>query len=549
MFLARKGKSIFWSLFRSKAGLSTICDRGLFNYTSGRWLYDEELQLKRRYIKFNVKALKRAAGRVLGHSCSQITKLPEGFYNKVFLLKTELGGETLARIPNPNAGSASYVIASEVATLDFLRNVLDIPVPEVIDWSPPSTQPDAVGAGYMLMKKVKGCQLSDVWPDMSEAQRFSLVKSVVAIEAKLSRLGIQGYGSIYYKDTYPNGMPLKISAPDQGPGADVLEKFVLGPSTERNFWVDGRESLELDRGPWSTAAEYISAIAKREVLCIRNSVPTQSRFHASSLAKGDRAREAHIKLLHEFLALLPYILPPAEITQPVLLHHDLHADNIFVDKDDPTKITGIIDWQATYAAPLFLQTRFPSIFDCEDPYPWGAVQPKLPKELDSMTESDKKTAEQQFTRLRLKKFYELASRKFNPDIPRAMDAMRNDDDPTSFIFHLLGQTSVDGPIPLQELLIQVCEKWDLLSAKRGSSIPCPVDFSSEEISRHREKAERWATIYGEFNDLLVDVGGKDGWVSHDEYHEALLRFNEHRGALEKLRRELEEALEDAYYYL
>ncbi|KAI1910132.1 hypothetical protein LOZ65_006425, partial [Ophidiomyces ophidiicola] len=223
----------------------------------------------------------------------------------------------------------------EVATLDFLRNVLDIPVPEVIDWSPPSTQPEAVGAGYMLMKKVKGCHLSEVWPGMSESQRFRFVKSVVAIEAKLSRLGIQGYGSIYYRDSYPNGMPLEISAPDQGSEADVLEKFVLGPSTERNFWVDGRGSLELDRGP----------------------------------SKEDRAREAHIKLLHRFLTLVPYILPPADITQAVVLHHDLHADNIFIDIDDPTKITGIIDWQATYAAPLFPQTRFPSIFDCEDPYP------------------------------------------------------------------------------------------------------------------------------------------------------------------------------------
>ncbi|KAI1906033.1 hypothetical protein LOZ39_006439 [Ophidiomyces ophidiicola] len=547
MLPVRNARSILRPLCRSRAGLSTACGQGLFDYTSGRWLYDEDLQLKRRYIEFNVNALQRVAGRILGHSCSQISKLPEGFYNKVFLLKTELGGETLARIPNPNAGSASYVIASEVATLDFLRNVLDIPVPEVIDWSPPSTQPDAVGAGYMLMKKVKGCQLSEVWPDMSEAQRFRLVKSVVAIEAKLSCLGIQGYGSIYYRDSSPNGMPLEISAFDQGSETDVLDKFVLGPSTDRDFWVDGRESLELDRGPWSTAAEYISAIAKREVLCIRNSVPNQSRFHASSLAKGDRAREAHIKLLHQFLTLLPYILPPVNITQAVLLHHDLHADNIFIDIDDPTKITGIIDWQATYAAPLFLQTRFPSIFDCEDPYPWGAVQPELPKGFDSMTELDKQAAEQQFSRLRLKKFYELASRKFNPDIPRAMDAMSNDDDPTSFIFHLLGQTSVDGPIPFQELLIQVCEKWDILCAKRGSGIPCPVSFSSDDISRHREKAACWAAIYGELNDLLVTVGGKDGWVSHDEYPAALLRFNQHREALKKLRGQLEETLEDACY--
>ena len=31
---------------------------------------------------------------------------------------------------------------------------------------------------------------------------------------------------------------------------------------------------------------------------------------------------------------------------PILLHPDLHARNIFVDPDDPTKILGIIDWQS-----------------------------------------------------------------------------------------------------------------------------------------------------------------------------------------------------------
>jgi hypothetical protein len=50
-----------------------------------------------------------------------MTKLPEGLYNKVFSLEMENGREILARIPNPNAGHPAYVVASEVATLDFVR--------------------------------------------------------------------------------------------------------------------------------------------------------------------------------------------------------------------------------------------------------------------------------------------------------------------------------------------------------------------------------------------------------------------------------------------
>lgn len=41
-----------------------------------------------------------------------------------------------------------------------------------------------------------------------------------------------------------------------------------------------------------------------------------------------------------------------------------------------------------------------------------------------------------------------------------MDAMRNDNDLTMFIFYVVGQSSLDGPMPLKELLIQIYEKWD-----------------------------------------------------------------------------------------
>lgn len=67
-------------------------------------------------------------------------------------------------------------------------------------------------------------------------------------------------------------------------------------------------------------------------------------------------------------------------------------------------------------------------------------------------------AKAQLSRLRLKKFYKLASRKFNPPLAKAMDAIRNDNNPTSFIFHIVRQSSQYSLIPLKELLIQIYEK-------------------------------------------------------------------------------------------
>jgi hypothetical protein len=214
-------------------------------------------------------------------------------------------------------------------------------------------------------------------------------------------------------------------------------------------------------------------------------------------------------------------------------------DNIFVDDADPTKIAGLIDWQPTSAAPLFMQARFPSVFDCEDPYPWGAMQPQLPDNFESLSEQARVEAKERYARVRLKKIYELASRKFNPDIPKGMDAMRNENDPTSFIFRLLGQTSVDGPIPLQELLIQIYEKWNMISARQGLNIPCPIHYSPGEISKYRDIAQEWAEAFNAFSDLLGQVGGKDGWVSHDEFEQAVREFNEQKEALQRLRKKVD----------
>ena len=248
----------------------------------------------------------------------------------------------------------------------------------------------------------------------------------------------------------------------------------------------------------------------------------------------------HIQLLEQFLCILPYILPPGkDIGSPVLLHGDLHSKNIFVDDTNPTKVSGIIDWQGVWAAPLFIQARFPSLFDSDGPYAWGGIEPKLPDDYDSLSESEKQLASNKLSEQRLKKFYELASRKFNPLLTKALDAMRNEDDPTTFIFCVVGQTWLDGPIPLRELLVQIYEKWDWIAKRRGINISCPISFTEDQIRETKEQAEEWAAAFNEFNNLRSQIVGKDGWVSHEEYEEAMARFIANKAPLEELRKSLD----------
>lgn len=74
-----------------------------------------------RFVKFDMNELAHVAASSVGSkSCLTVQKLPEGQYNKVFLLKMDDGKHVIAKVSNPNAGRPHYNTASEVATMDFV---------------------------------------------------------------------------------------------------------------------------------------------------------------------------------------------------------------------------------------------------------------------------------------------------------------------------------------------------------------------------------------------------------------------------------------------
>jgi len=98
-------------------------EQSFCRYTSGHWLWDEPAQLSRRYVSFNMAELAKIAAQSIGaSSCVEIKKVPEGNFNKTFLLTMSDGKEVIAKVPNPSAGRAHFTTASEVATMDFVRD-------------------------------------------------------------------------------------------------------------------------------------------------------------------------------------------------------------------------------------------------------------------------------------------------------------------------------------------------------------------------------------------------------------------------------------------
>lgn len=190
-----------------------------------------------RYVKFRPAELQRIAGEAVQQDyCPDITKFAEGGFNKVFLLGAKNSREVVARIPTPIAGPPHYTTASEVATMNFLRSVLKLPVPEVLAYS--TTSNNAIGAEYILMERVKGEGLSSRWLDLTTDETKDIMTQIADIERKIFDFHFPAYGSLYHKKD--------LAGETQIP---IVEDFCIGPVSARQFWHGKRSKTEIDRGP------------------------------------------------------------------------------------------------------------------------------------------------------------------------------------------------------------------------------------------------------------------------------------------------------------
>jgi hypothetical protein len=90
------------------------------------------------------------------------------------------------------------------------------------------------------------------------------------------------------------------------------------------------------------------------------------------------------------MKVAPLLVPQNnEVANSTLLWHpDLHLDNVFVDPES-YKITPIVDWQSTTAAPVFFQCSVLTMFRHSKPVRDGWVVPEQPSNFDTVDEEEK----------------------------------------------------------------------------------------------------------------------------------------------------------------
>jgi hypothetical protein len=205
------------------------------------------LRLSERRLYFNINELCRAVAKSVGLPSSDIvlfTKIAEGGSYRIFEATFRDGLKVIARLPYPSTIPREFGVASEVATMEFLR-IHGIPIPKIFDWS--SSASNQVGSEYIIMERVRGRELADTWYTMTFKERMAVIEKIVDVERILFGIRFPASGSLFFKDSLNAGVktvdiPVHHSLKDVG-------RFCIGPSTEYLWWYQNRNELAANRGP------------------------------------------------------------------------------------------------------------------------------------------------------------------------------------------------------------------------------------------------------------------------------------------------------------
>lgn len=282
-----------------------------------------------------------------------------------------------------------YKVESDVATTEFIRYMTTVPVPVIYAFD--SSPNNKLGFEWMLMEKVNGTMLWNVWDTMDYSTKQELNRVVANWMDQLSRLKFNQIGSLYSR----------IST--------CQMEFYMGPTIHRRLYEGDRLLQDIPRGPFRSFHALCDAIldsTERHVNDPRHSArhaleaampPSSSEDRASdcSQQEGQKSEEKILvqadefdrlnerdygvskvdlswlgDVLRTYRHLLPKLCPIPPTSEPMstmLTHPDLSTPNIFVNESGAP--VALIDWERARIEPTALFNAMPEFLADDSVYP------------------------------------------------------------------------------------------------------------------------------------------------------------------------------------
>ncbi|KAL2408897.1 hypothetical protein ABEF93_007698 [Exophiala dermatitidis] len=318
-----------------------------YKYSGGQWLRNNAAHQAARHISFDFDALCRRVVKFCpGADFVATYEKKEGGFNRAFIFTADNGRSVVAKLPFSNAGPRRLTTQSEVATIEFLKKHSRIPIPTIYDWS--DDESNEVGSEYIIMEPSAGISLHSKWAEMTIEQRVECIKNICQLLGSIDDVHFPAYGSLYY------------TTDDQPESAIVLpedDRFCVGPHVASRYWDcnvgDFRyyDMKRPNRGPWTDLSSWSDGLIDAGI----SRVPPHDN-HQECRPSYFGTPVMHLQVLQEGRLLLRTMSKDPRIrvvADPILSHPDLNKRNIFVDRDDPTKVASFIDWQSANLDPAF----------------------------------------------------------------------------------------------------------------------------------------------------------------------------------------------------
>ncbi|KAH8100365.1 kinase-like domain-containing protein [Cristinia sonorae] len=501
----------------------------LFTHTTYRWLANERHELKARYSPFNVDAVERiACHAVSARQCVSWQKLGEGAFNKAFLLHFDNNARAVFRIPCPIFGDASKAIASEVATMTYLRerwahNESLAKPPRVLAWD--SHYDNPAETPYMILDFVDGVTLNSRWGEIQGQDALDAMESIAYLETTLMRGDheFSQLGSLYFAEDVSEELrsrPLYLEQDKLDPAAQELAaRYRIGPIADREWW----RGVLCPSGyrPRSIAAEFQLRALDSKV------VDFSDPFVRSTPADIPQLR----RLLGICIRIAPFLAPrEASLVRPVLNHPDLTLDNVMVAAEGSPSAVSFIDWQGAFIAPYFYHSSFPPALEYPDgiiaPLPGDGTPPPFPDGFDEMPSDI-----QHYYRVRHR--FAMRHRSYLYKMALLWDSLRFDAwnlPHYNALLNLVGcivRCIGYGPVDLQEALVSLQRQWSTFAPE---DCPCPIGFTEEECAAYEAEERVQAEYIDNVRWLSIQLAcRRDGMVIgkyFDEVYAEMLKQKE-----------------------
>ena len=219
--------------------------------------------------------------------------------------------------------------------------------------------------------------------------------------------------------------------------------------------------------------------------------------------------EEHIRLLNISREVIERLIESPLIqntASPTLLHADLHKRNIYVSDEDPTLVTGLIDWQSTSVEPAFIYANeTPDFAAHPDHVPLADDGRETPAGKEETVE-DKKYMDA----LLCSQTFDVCMKGFVPKL-RAARAL---DDTLLKPFRYCHSSWRDSAAAVRQELIEVSKSWKEL----GLAGSCPYLPTEEELVEHKKQYEDFETVQKLKLWLIRSLDtNSDGWVPADAW--------------------------------